>query len=263
MRRGVRINLALAAIVAALSAIAYREVRVEVDAREPALSALDADTVERIGVRCTRCVARAFVRSNGRWKMREPYALDADEATIARLIGIAASPVRQRHAPRDFDLARIGLSPPLMTLELDALTLEIGLTDALRGDRYVRVGDEIAMVPDRFSPFLMATPESELDRHLLPRDAGVIDLRIDGVASAQRAGAWRDAMALKVDPVDPAARLRGEPVRVVVTLDDQQRIAWELRRVADGYVARRELPALDYVLDASQFDALIGHVPDP
>ena len=263
MRRGVRINLALVAIVAVLSAIAYREVRNEVDAREPALSALDASTVDRIDVRCTRCVARAFARSNGRWKMREPYALDADETTIARLIGIAALPVRQRHALTDFDLARIGLSPPLMTLRLGALTLEVGMTDALRGDRYVRVGDQIAMVPDRFSPFLMATPESELDRHLLPRDVGVLELHIDGKAAAQRVDAWRSAVALKINPVDRGATERGEPMRVVVTLDNDETISWEIRRGADGDVARRGSPALDYVLDASLVDALIGHVPDP
>ena len=261
MRRNARINAILAALVAALAVLAWWQVRSEIGQREPALSTLDPSTVGRIHVRCTQCVAREFVRSDGDWRMRAPYPLDADDALVGRLLAIAGSPVRARHAIADFDPAKIGLAPPLMTLELGALIFEIGMADALRGDRYVRVGDVIAMVPDRFSPFLMATPESELDRHLLPRGTSIVALRIDGVDAPQRIDAWRSAVASKIEAVaaDAADAPRpGTAVHVELALGSGETMIWNVWRVADAWRARRDSPALDYALDASAIDALIG-----
>ena len=158
------------------------------------------------------------------------------------------------------DPIKVGLAPPLMTLELDALAFEVGMADALRGDRYVRVGGRIAMVPDRFSPFLLATAESELDRHLLPRDAAIEALRIDGVDAAERIPAWRAAIAAKIEPV-AADVADAAGVRVELELGDGEAIAFTLRRGADGWLARRDSPALDYRLDDAAIEALVGSAP--
>jgi hypothetical protein len=39
--------------------------------------------------------------------------------------------------------------------------LKFGTTDAIRNDRYVEYRGTIALVPDRFSALLFASPESE------------------------------------------------------------------------------------------------------
>jgi len=255
MGRTARINLALAAVVAALAWIVYREVREEIDAREPPLAALDPASIDRVAVRCISCVTRVFARRNDRWRMLEPYALDADDGAVARLIAIGSAPVRTRRPAHEFEPHRIGLEPPQTTLELGALTLEIGLTDALRGDRYVRVGDIIAMVPDRFSQLLMATPESELDRRLLPRDVTVHAVRIDGVNRPDVLAAWNHAVALRVATATPEADAAAT-IRVDLDLANGEDITFRLRRVVDGYIALREQPPLAYVLDEARMQAL-------
>ncbi|MCB1571896.1 MAG: hypothetical protein KDI72_12890, partial [Xanthomonadales bacterium] len=179
MRRASRSNLILLGLVVLLGLAAWWQVEREVAGFEPPLSTLDVAAIQRVEVSCAQCRRRVFERDGAHWTMREPYLLPADDAVVARLLSIARSPVRRRHALDAFEAAKVGLAPPLMSLDLDDEHFDIGLTDALGGDRYVRTGDRIAMVPDRFSPFLVAAPESELDRHFVPRGSNLASLRID------------------------------------------------------------------------------------
>jgi hypothetical protein len=63
---------------------------------------------------------------------------------------------------RGYDLAKLGLDPPRITLQLNDLSIAFGDEDPIEHDRYVRIGDELLRVPDRFSARLLETPESEL-----------------------------------------------------------------------------------------------------
>ena len=59
------------------------------------------------------------------------------------------------------DATKLGLEPPVATLAVDGTVLKFGTTDAIHNDRYVEAGGTIALVPDRFSVLLFASPESE------------------------------------------------------------------------------------------------------
>ena len=256
MRRAMRTNLVLAAVAAVLGVLAWWQVDREIDAREPPLTTIDTAAVASIQVRCAGCVERRFARTPRGWRMTAPYDLDADPAAIARLLAIAAAPVRQRDPVEDYDLAKIGLDPPTMTLELDATRIDIGTTDALRGERYVRDGARIARVPDRFSPFLVATPESELDRHLVPRPADVRSVRVDGVESPSLIPAWREVRATRITPADASPSIGSR--RIDLDFGDGTSRTWQLLRRADEWIARRADPALDFHLAAADASRLVG-----
>lgn len=256
MGRTARTNLALAALAAVLGALVWWQVRGEIDAREPPLTTLDTATVTSLRVRCPGCVERRFERAAVGWRMSAPYALDADPDAIARLLAIAAAPVRLREPAEGHDLAKLGLDPPLMTLELDATRIDVGTTDALRGDRYVRDGARIARVPDRFSPFLMAAPESELDRRLVPHGAEVMALRIDGADASVKLAIWHAMQATKITAA-AADDMTAATHVIEATLASGETIAWRLMRAGDGWIARRASPALDYHLDTRSIAAFV------
>ncbi len=165
---------------------------------------------------------------------------------------------RLREPAAAYDVAKIGLDPPVMALELDDVRIDIGDTDALRGDRYVRDGEHIARVADRFSPFLMATPESELERRTVPRGAAIVHLRIDGAeVAAAKIAAWQAMPVAKITAID-AADIRTAQHVVEVELADGTRIAWQLGHAADGWIARRTSPPLDYHLDARAVERFLA-----
>ena len=162
MKRRDRTHFFLLVMVVLLSMAVYAELRRERALALDPLTAIDPGMVRTLVVTCAGCKPRRFEKVAGHWQMRAPYAQAADDATVERLAAIARAPVRFRHVAGSLDPAKLGLAPALATLQLDHTLLKFGTTDAIHGDRYVEVGDVIALLPDRFSAWLFETPESEL-----------------------------------------------------------------------------------------------------
>ena len=161
MRRRVRTNLLMLAIVALLGLAVFAEMRRERALERDPLTTMDPDAIRSLAVSCQGCTARRFEKVDGHWMMREPESKPADDKVVERLTYIVRAPVRYRRPASELDAAKLGLDPPAATLEVDGTVLKFGTTDAIHNDRYVEVGGTIALVPDRFSALLFATPESE------------------------------------------------------------------------------------------------------
>ncbi|MBO9661330.1 hypothetical protein [Dokdonella sp.] len=162
MRRRTRTLWFLSALVAVLGAAVYAQLRHERSLVAEPLTAIDPAAVRSVAVACQGCTSRRFEKRDGRWRMLEPYAQDADAEAVDKLVAIATAPVRYRHAAGALDPKKLGLDPPLASLLLDGVALRFGTTDAIHGDRYVEVDGTVALVPDRFSARLFAAPENEL-----------------------------------------------------------------------------------------------------
>ncbi|MEZ5462662.1 hypothetical protein [Dokdonella sp.] len=261
MQRATRTNLILVGIAGLLGLAVFWQVGTETARFEPPLSTLDPARVERVAVNCHACTVRRFERRDGQWQMLEPYALPADDAMVERLIDIAASPVRLRRPLHELEPKKIGLDPPLMQLVLDDESFDIGVTDALRGDRYVRSGDVVAMLPDRFSPFLTATAESELDRHLVPRGAMLERVSIDGEEVPGVLADWSAVVAthIRAGNAEPAPA----GTLVELGLDNGSVLTYRIDRRTDTPIAWRTQPDLGFELDPAVLDRLLGEHRGP
>ncbi|HEV7491748.1 MAG TPA: hypothetical protein VGO25_13130 [Rhodanobacteraceae bacterium] len=164
MRRRARTNLFMLAIVVLLGLAVYAEFRREHALERDPLTKMDPDAIRSLAVTCQGCTARRFEKIDGHWMMREPESKPADDKVIERLTYIVRAPVRYRRPANELDVAKLGLEPPAATLEVDGTVLKFGTTDAIHNDRYVEVGGTIALVPDRFSALLFASPESDAAR---------------------------------------------------------------------------------------------------
>jgi hypothetical protein len=162
MRRRLRTPLLLLVVAVLLGTAVYAQLRREQASAIDPLTRLDTAAVHTLTVTCQGCKPRRFEKVDGHWQMREPLQKAADAAAVERLLAIASAPVRFRHAPDALDAKKLGLDPPMASLQLDGTVLKFGTTDAINGDRYVETGGVIALVPDRFSARLFAAPENEL-----------------------------------------------------------------------------------------------------
>jgi hypothetical protein len=254
MRKTTRNTLLLGATVIALGVGVYAELRREQGMLPEPLTALDPQNVKTMTIRCTDCRKRRFEHRADGWWMTQPYPLRADAAVVSRLLVIAGAPIRKTLNAPDYDLAKLGLDKPGVTLQLDSTTLEFGGEEPIEHDRYVRIAGKLVRVPDRFGARLTESPEVEIDGHLVDAGATVVEVSIDGAAPrADLAKAWKAAAALQMQPGD-----NDDGIKVVVEFADATKIDFAIRRDNDHYLVHRADLALDYVIGEAQAQALLG-----
>jgi hypothetical protein len=165
MRRPQLINLALLAVVTVLGLTVWL-IPEERPAEPPPLTALDPSGITRVWLQ-NRHGELELRKGETGWEMTTPYRVAANTPRIELLLGIAAAKsLGQFPLPGD-RLAEFGLDPPLATLELDQTRIEVGGTDPLQHRRYLRIGDTLHLINDRFPQHLLATPEEFIDPALV------------------------------------------------------------------------------------------------
>ncbi|HET8942637.1 MAG TPA: DUF4340 domain-containing protein [Rudaea sp.] len=163
MRRADRNLIFLAIAAVALAAGVCAQIHHERELlRTRRLTEINPATVQQVTVSCATCATRHFQRSADGWNMLKPFALPASTDAVARLIRVAQSPVHEWLSMKEYDLSRLGLDPAQITLTLDDTIIDVGNEDPIDHDRYMRVGNKLARVPDRFSARLLESPRSEL-----------------------------------------------------------------------------------------------------
>lgn len=138
--------------VVALAAVAFAQWRADQRAAPGALLALDPNDVTRIDLQIGPGPAQHYVRAHEGWQAVDGTTGKIDDGRLDELAATAAAPVLSWRPAGDFDPARIGLSPPLATLALNGQQLEFGETSVTGPQRYVRVGERVALVGVRYTP---------------------------------------------------------------------------------------------------------------
>jgi hypothetical protein len=152
MTRAGRQRVAVVAGVLALLILAFWQWRSDARATAGTLLDMPPPAIQRISLSIGAAPAMHYEQRGGHWWRVDGVPQAADDGRLAELAATAAAPVASWRATADFDLARIGLSPPQAVLRLDGQTLEFGEVAAIGPLRYVRVGDRVALVPARYAP---------------------------------------------------------------------------------------------------------------
>lgn len=150
MRRAARQRWIVLGLAAALLALAVAQYLHERGTATGTLLALDPARIEHVSLQFQGRPLERYRRAGGHWVSGD--RTPADDGRLEELTGIAGAPVAGWRPAGAFDLARIGLAPPLARLQLDGHTLEFGTTAVTGPLRYVRVGERIALVPLRYTP---------------------------------------------------------------------------------------------------------------
>ncbi|QWT19231.1 DUF4340 domain-containing protein [Bacillus sp. NP157] len=137
--------IGIVVVLALVGAVAWQIFADQADAQAHTLTALDPAAVSRVAIDMKGLPPQQFQRQGDGWSGN-------DQGRPAELAQLAATPVAEWKPARDFDLAKLGLSPPIAVLTLDNVRIEYGDMAALGRQRYARVGDRIAFIPAEALP---------------------------------------------------------------------------------------------------------------
>ena len=152
MKRRARRRLATLSGATMLVILALWQWRHDDDNAPGPLTTLDPASVQHIGLQWPGQPMHDYEYRDGHWWLAGTPSQRSDDGRLQELAQTAAAPVLQWRSTQDFSLAKIGLAPPGSVLILNGERIEFGETSVTGPQRYVRVGDRIALIPARFSP---------------------------------------------------------------------------------------------------------------
>lgn len=152
MKRAARQRMGMLVVAVALVAIAAWQWQRDRDDAPGTLLKLAPADVSQVELRIGDAPMEHYAKREGHWWRVDGAATRADDGRLADLADTAAASVLSWRPLGDFQPARIGLAPPVAVLSLDGQRLEFGETSVTGPQRYVRVGDRVALVSVRYTP---------------------------------------------------------------------------------------------------------------
>ena len=215
-------------------------------------------------------------KQDGAWRLAEPVKVAANPVRIDSLLQVAEAESLSRFPAAGKDLAAFGLAKPAVSLRLDDSELSFGGVAPVDDRRYVRVGDTIHLIADRYMYDLMADAATWVSRDLVTKGKRVVALELpdaklargdkgewmvtpadekisqDAVQAVVKA--WREAQALRVAPYDK----RPAQGKVVIRLEGgQSPLQYEIiTRKPELILARPEI-GMQFYLDGDQAERLL------
>jgi hypothetical protein len=176
MRGRLWLNLGLAIVVAALAAVAWLEPGKTPPPPEIKLTTLDAQSVKRIEFHPPRGQGFALVRDGNEWFIEQPR-LRAQPFRVETLLELPGAVSAAQLTLADNKDNAFGVDPPQARIVFDQTEIAFGLTNPVGLRRYVRVGDAVHLIDDRFFHHAASKWTDWVDRRLLPE--GVTLTRIE------------------------------------------------------------------------------------
>ena len=166
-----RVNGVLLLLVLGLALLVWRSAREPQITAPTPLTQLLPEQVASIRISNQRGAEISLQREANRWRMLEPYPVEANETLIRRLLEIAAAPVFTQFTTAQNRLAEFGMAPPAAIVHLNQLELRVGGTDPINHYRYIGIGDRLYLIKDLFPHLLLAAAETYVSPKLLPQNA--------------------------------------------------------------------------------------------
>ncbi len=197
------LNLGLLLAVLVLGGLIWFAQQEPPEAEPERLTMLTEADITRIEIRPARRADALLERRGAEWWLAEPFTARADRARVDAAIGLARARSEARYSASAVDARQAGLDEPALVLRIDDTTLELGGTEPLHGRRFVRVGDSVHLIVDRYSYLLQGGVASLVSPQLLPTGARLQAITLPGLRLLQRDGQWQlaDGEASSADAV--------------------------------------------------------------
>lgn len=279
------LNLFLLVVAVALVAIIFLRPGLEDNHVVTAVTSIDPQSVRHITLARSDAATLEFSKHVDSWRMAGQPALPADDFQVHTVLALLeATGVRSYPVDALDDLGALGLEPPQASVSFDDTRIDIGNTDAIEGLRYLRVGNTVHLVADRFQHLPNAGFTNFVDRSLLPDDSAINALELPGLSLFQSDGvnwrlvparegvsadtidalvsAWNRTSALYVRRYHAPSATDAEPDTIRITQGDSRPVEFlVITRAPDLVLARPEW-GIQYHLPAESGAELLA-LPEP
>ena len=181
------LNLALAAVVAALGAWVYFKPARDAPAEFP-LSALKPSEARSIRVERPGEPPILLEKHEGSWRVTAPFAARGDDLRVQRLLEIVEA--RAAHKLPATDLARFELERPQASVTIDGQAFAFGMVGAVAREQYVLTGGAVYTVSPRYGMALPASAGELASRQLLAPGEAPVRIELKDFTVEQRDGKW-------------------------------------------------------------------------
>lgn len=204
----------------------------------PPLTPIAESDVRTIAIAHPDAAVIRIEKRGGDWRLVEPVDAPTDPFEVSSLVGLAKLEVKRSLPISEVTLADLKLDPPQYTVTLNDQVLGFGDTEPIEFRRYIRSGDQVALVGDPPSAALDRDYSDLVSRALLPDAAQILRIEVPGLvvrrgddgsgwiadgradATADQlqsfVDAWQNARAMWNAQRPADAGDAGEPVKLVL-----------------------------------------------
>lgn len=195
------VNLLLLAVVLGLVGLVLWEQRAQQAPSVPQLLQIEPAAIQQLRIERTGQAALVLQRLDAeRWQLQSPLAIDANGFRIQALLRVSELRSLGSFPVSGAELAVYGLDQPSLRLIINGqLELVFGGQTTLDYRRYVRLGEQIHIVPDTLYYHLIGDWHGFVSQRLLPEQARIEALQLPGLSLQRSAEGWQ---------LEPAGALR-------------------------------------------------------
>ena len=177
------LNLGLVALVMALLLVAYFKPGLEPEpGAQPITTQLDPATVTTLHIERQNRAPLAFSKDGDLWYLATSgRRLPAADFQVRALLRLLRATSLRGYPANSLDLAALGLDPPRATLDIDALSVHFGATDALEQQRYVRIDDTVYLIDDQYQHLINGEWANFVSGKLLATRGPITRLELPGM----------------------------------------------------------------------------------
>lgn len=197
------VNLVLLALVGGIALFLYlRPKSAEQGAHTYSISTLELNSVSRVSVEFPTQKPVRLEKSQGRWRMTEPFQARADAAAVGRIISVAGATSMVKLPATD--LSRFGLDKPSLRVRLDDQEFNFGMYNPVGGDQFVAYKDAVYTLPTMYGEGASIQPLEILNKRPLDDDEQIAGFDFSGLEQwessrmqldLQKDGKWKVSVA--------------------------------------------------------------------
>ena len=281
MTRRAWLNLALLSLVIILGVLAYFEPGGKTVEEPSPLLALTQSQVTRIQIQARNNPPVQLERSSDGWMITDPIQVAASDYRVNNMLQLLGATSYSFFPVAGGPLSGFGLEHPAGRIVFNDQVIEFGDNEPINNHRYVRVGEQIHLIDDRYYYQSQMMLTALVDTALVPAGRSLKQILLPDLTLQQQQGQWQarwrpsaskpTAVELRQDAIDTLVdewrraramridRYQADMAEDEIELEygDGQRETLEiLEREPELILGRRGLD-LRYHLSADQGDRLL------